>query len=106
MNTIKANNWKDCSGRQRNPGKRYLRQLAARCIREFHHHRDNDGLSYVSKALIFTGMARNTKRLREVKKITPQPRHIVRKHHSVLDAARSHIMQQQLSMFETRLQMI
>ena len=63
--------------------------------REVNHQRDEQGLQYARKAMILTGMARNTNRLWEVTQLTPHLQAIVQKHKNVFDAARTGSINQQ-----------
>lgn len=88
MDMIRSGKWKD-SGRLVNPGKTFFLRLAARCIRAVNLQRDSEGVQYARKAMIITGMAKNTNGLWEKSQLTPQLQAIIQKHASVFSAARS-----------------
>lgn len=72
--------WKSGSGKLTNPGKTFYLKLTASVIREVENQRDKDGVSYVRKAIIGSGMALNLNGQWEVRQLFPHLQTIVQKY--------------------------
>lgn len=77
MKLIEENRWKDSSGKLINPGKTFYLRLAADAVREVNRQHDEDGLSYVRKAIIRTGLTLNLNGLWEERQLFPRRQNII-----------------------------
>lgn len=82
MSLIQSNEWKDGSGKLKNPGKRFFLKLAAQAVRDVNMQKDENGLTYARKAMIRTGLALNVNGIWEESQLFPKLQEIIKKHRS------------------------
>ena len=72
--------WRSGSGKLTNPGKTFYLKLSAAVIREVENEKDSDGVSFVRKAMIGSGMGLNLNGQWEVRQLFPHLQNIVQKY--------------------------
>lgn len=82
MKMVKENMWTDasCSGRLKNPGKRFFLKLAADVNRCVAQQRDSEGVLFTRKAMIRCGMALNLNGIWEERQLSPELQNIINKY--------------------------
>ena len=72
--------WRSGSGNLTNLGKTFYLKLSAAVIREVENEKDSDGVSFVRKAMIGSGMGLNLNGKWEVRQLFPHLQNIVQKY--------------------------
>ena len=76
---------KGCSGKLKNPGKPFFLELGAKAVKYVNNRRDNNGLSYATKAMIRTVMVLNLDGLWDERKLFTDLQGIIAKHRNHFD---------------------